>query len=91
MPASSASRTARVRQQELAVLGEPHLARGALEQPRAEPGLELADLARERLLGEQETLRRPREVELLGDRDEGAQQARVEIHHGTPGTYNAGR
>ena len=53
--------------------------------------LELLDLRRQRLLRDEQPLGRAREVQLLRDGDERAQQPRVEIHHRDGRIYNAGR
>jgi len=81
---------ARVRQQQRSGLGQGDAARRALEQPGVQPRLKLPDLRRQRLLGERQALRRPREVQLRGDRDEGTQQASVQIDHGRRRIYSGG-
>ena len=52
---------------------------GALQQPRPDAQLELADLRAQRGLREVEPLGRAREVELLGDRDERAQVPELDV------------
>lgn len=59
---------------------DAHRTRGALEQPHVELRLELADLSAQRRLGDPQLLGRAREVELRGDREEGAQQPRLWLH-----------
>ena len=61
--------------------GQLDLARRPDEQRRAEQRLELAYLRAQRLLRQVEAGRRPREVELLGDRDEGAEMAVLDTHN----------
>ena len=56
-----------------------------------ESRLELLDLRGQRLLGDEQPLGRAGEVQLLGDRDERAQQPRVEIHHRAARIYNRSR
>jgi 3-oxoacyl-[acyl-carrier protein] reductase len=57
-------------QQHGAGRGQRHPAAGALEQPHAEPALELADGRRQRRLGQAQAGRGAGEVQLLGDHDE---------------------
>jgi hypothetical protein len=52
-------------------------AAGAFQQRHPEPPFELPDRARQRRLGDPEPLRRPPEVQLLGDGDEVAQLPRL--------------
>ena len=59
--------------------GDP--AAGALEQPHAEFALELADGRRQRRLGHAQARRGPGEVQLLGDRDEVAELAQLDLIH----------
>ena len=60
--------------------GEGHVAAVAGEEPEADLALELPDLARQRRLAHVEPGGRPAEVELVGDRDEVAHEAQVEVH-----------
>jgi hypothetical protein len=53
---------------------------GALEQPHADLALEPGDLLAERGLAHVQAGRRAAEVQLVGERDERAQQPRVERH-----------
>jgi hypothetical protein len=73
-------------QQALAVGGERDLAGGAGEQGQAELPLEAGDVAAEGLLGQVEPGGGAGEVQLLGDRDEVAQQAQVQLARHRPGT-----
>jgi hypothetical protein len=73
-----------VGQQPPARLGELHVARRADEQLDAELVLELADRRAQRRRGHVQAIGRPREVQLLGDRDEIAQVA--QLGHGCGGS-----
>jgi len=55
------------------------MAAGADEQVGAEGALELVDLVAQRRLGDVQARGGPAEMELLGDGQEVAQQARLEI------------
>ena len=61
---------ARLDEQGRAGLGEGDAAVGAVEQPHAELGLELADLLADRRLRHVQALRGAAEMQLLRDRDE---------------------
>ena len=65
--------SARADDQRLAGLGQAHMARGALDQRHPDLVLELADLLRQRRLGDVLGRRRAREVQFLGQRNEVAQ------------------
>jgi hypothetical protein len=56
---------------------------GADEQRHAEPALQALHLLGEHRLGDAELLRGPAEVPLVGDGEEGADEAEVEIHSRT--------
>ena len=67
-----------MREQQPAGGGELDLAAVAVEQLGAEVALQQADLLRQRRLRDVEALRRPAEVQLLGDHDERAEAAKVD-------------
>ena len=77
----SRQRRARVRKQSLARLRQRNATRRSVEQALANPRLELLDLRGERLLGEVQAMRGAREIELLGYRNERAQQPAIEVGH----------
>ena len=56
----------------------------AHEQRRPDARLERLDLLRERRRGDVQSFRRAAEVQLLGDRDEVAQQPQLHARHDTP-------
>src|SRR5262249_7167074 len=60
----------------------------AVEQLHRKTRLELLDLGRQGLLRDEQPLGRAREIQLLRNRDERAQQACVEIHHRRRRIYN---
>jgi hypothetical protein len=74
-----------VDEEPLAVGREADAAGASDEQRQPGLGLQAADVPAERLLRDEEAARRPGEVQLLGDRDEGAEEAEVELgpHAGT--------
>ena len=66
---------ARPDDEDLAGVGQRHVAGGALHQRQPDLVLEPADLLRQRGLGDVLALGRAREVQLLGERDQVAQLA----------------
>jgi hypothetical protein len=73
-------RRARRLQQRHAGLRQRDAPGRAIEQPHAELPLEPGDRRAERLLRDVQSLRRAREVQLLGDGDEVPQLAQLHIH-----------
>ena len=78
---TSASNAGGALEQRASRAGQLDPARRPDEQRRAEQRLELAYLRAQRLLRQVEAGRRPREVELLGDRDERTEMAELDTHN----------
>jgi hypothetical protein len=71
-------------EQELAVRGELHFARGAVEELAAELALECPDLRRKCRLRDVQPLGCAAEVQLLGDGEEVAQMPKLDVHRSRP-------
>jgi len=75
-------------QQALALGGERDPPGRAGEQADAEPALQAADVAAERLLGHVQPCRGPGEMQLLGHRHERAQDPRVQLVRHPPTSHS---
>jgi hypothetical protein len=70
---------------------QPHRPAGPVQQDHAEDALQQLDLPAQRRLGHVQTLRRPPEVEFLGDGDEAPQLAEFEhVHAASVPHYRVG-
>ena len=70
-------------------VGQLDVRAGPVEQPHAELALEPGDLLAEGRLGDVQALGGAAEVELVGERDERAQEPRVGVMHGAYETRHA--